>query len=147
LFFSNYFKVEERNQTVKKQYDIDANDAFWLKNSGNPFPQVAEDVDVEINKYKQEVDEVTRSCGVNSLDEMDPNDIGTGTKGLSAALQKLPELSLRKKSLDMHMNIATYLFKIIQERQLDSFFSMEESMSKMVYIYFMTHHFRQRPAF
>ena len=30
----------------------------------------------------------------------------------------------------MHMNVATLLFKIIQERQLDVMFAMEEALSK-----------------
>jgi hypothetical protein len=70
--------------------------------------------------------------GVSSLEEVDPNDFTGGAKGLSAALNKLPQLTLRKKSLDMHMNIATNLFKVIQERQLDAFFSLEETIGKMV---------------
>lgn len=122
-------KVDGKGSQI---YDVDSSDAFWKKNAGNPFPQVAEEVDTEINKYKQDVDQVTKACGVNSIEEMDPNSFGSGTKGLNQALNKLPELTLRKKSLDMHMNIATALFKHIQERQLDSFFSMEESIGKLV---------------
>ena len=124
--------LDDRGQSSQKVYDIDSNDQFWAKNAGNPFPQVAEDVDAEINKYKADVDAVTKSCGVNSIEEVDPNDFGAGAKGLSAALGKLPELTLRKKSLDMHMNIATNLLKVIQERQLDAFFSMEEAINKVV---------------
>ena len=124
--------VDERGKSVKKNYDIDVNDYFWAKNSGNPFPQVAEDVDSEITRYKTEVDQVTKAAGVSSLEEMDPNDTGASTKHLSSALKQLPELTMRKKLLDMHMNIATALFKEIQTRQLDSFLSMEESVHKLV---------------
>ena len=38
----------------------------------NPFPQVAEDVDAEINKYKADVTHITNSQGVNTLEELDP---------------------------------------------------------------------------
>ena len=115
---------------------MDPSDAFWHAHAGEPFPQVAEKVDQEINKYKSDVDAVTKSCGVNSIEEMDPNNFSAGAKGLQAALSKLPELTSRKKSLDMHMTIATSLFKHIQERQLDGFFSIEESISKLVCIGF-----------
>ena len=125
-------RVVVTTDTGRKVYDVDSADPFWLKNAGNPFPQVAEQVDQEITKYKKEVDEVTKTCGVSSLEEVDPNDLTGGAKGLSAALNKLPQLTLRKKSLDMHMNIATNLFKVIQERQLDAFFSLEESIGKIV---------------
>ncbi|KAL5036522.1 hypothetical protein BDV3_005198 [Batrachochytrium dendrobatidis] len=123
--------VDERGRPVRKNYDVDVQDAFWSKNSGNPFPQVAEDVDSEINKYKQEVDLVTRTCGVSSLEEVDPNDFTSSAKNLSSAMKQLPELTLRKKTLDMHMNMATNLFKEIQQRQLDVFFSMEEALGKL----------------
>ncbi|KAH6566460.1 hypothetical protein BASA61_005397 [Batrachochytrium salamandrivorans] len=123
--------VDERGRPVRKNYDVDVQDPFWSKNAGNPFPQVAEDVDAEINKYKQEVDQVTRSCGVSSLEEVDPNEYNSSAKTLSSAIKQLPELTLRKKTLDMHMNMATTLFKEIQERQLDAFFSMEEALSKL----------------
>ncbi|KAI8919611.1 Sec1-like protein [Entophlyctis helioformis] len=123
--------VDERGRPVKKTYDMDVSDYFWTKNAGNPFPQVAGDVDAEINKYKQEVEQVTRSCGVGSLEEVDPNDFSSSAKTLSSAMKQLPELTARKKTLDMHMNIATALFKVIQERQLDAFFTMEESIGKL----------------
>lgn len=34
-------------------------------------PQI-EDVDAEINRYKKDVDEITKSGGVSSLEELDP---------------------------------------------------------------------------
>ncbi|KAJ3297368.1 Vesicle trafficking between the ER and Golgi [Borealophlyctis nickersoniae] len=89
-----------------------------------------EDVDTEINRYKSDVAEVTRACGVDSLDQLDPNDFGANARGLSVAIKRLPELTERKRILDMHMKIATNLFKTIQDRHLDQFFSMEEAIGK-----------------
>jgi hypothetical protein len=34
----------------KKAYDLDARDFFWAKHAANPFPQVAEDIDTELNR-------------------------------------------------------------------------------------------------
>lgn len=34
----------------KKTYDLDAKDFFWAKNAQNPFPHVAEEIDLELNK-------------------------------------------------------------------------------------------------
>jgi hypothetical protein len=121
---------DERGTRTKRNYDLDSGDAFWVQNAGNPFPKVAEDIDVQINRYKAEVDTVTKSYGVNSLEAIDPNDFSGGAKHLSGAIKLLPELTARKKSLDMHMNIATNLFKQIQERQLDVLFSFEEAAPK-----------------
>lgn len=124
--------AEERGRKYKKNYDVDVSDFFWTKNAGNPFPQVAEDVDAEINKYKEEVSQVTKACGVSSLEEMDPSAaFSSTTRTLSSAIKQLPQLTLRKKILDMHMNIATSLFESVRSRELDAFFSMEESIDRL----------------
>ncbi|KAJ3116690.1 Dynein intermediate chain 2, axonemal [Phlyctochytrium bullatum] len=119
--------IEEKGMNTKKNYDLDVSDFFWSKNSGNPFPEVAEDVSAELNKYKKDIEEITKSSGVSSLDEVDPS---SNANSLKLAITALPILTERKRLLDMHMNIATALFKIIAERQLDAFFSLEESLGK-----------------
>ncbi|RKO93436.1 Sec1-like protein [Blyttiomyces helicus] len=58
------------------------------------------------------------------------SDFSSNAKGLSVAIKQLPELTERKRVLDMHMNIATSLFELIRERQLDQFFAMEENITK-----------------
>lgn len=60
----------ENGKSVKKVYDLELNDFFWAKNASSPFPQMAADVDEELNKYKSEVEEITRKCGVQSLEEL-----------------------------------------------------------------------------
>ncbi len=54
----------------KKNYDIEVGDFFWARNAATPFPQVAEDVDREINRYKRDVDEMTKANNVQSLEEI-----------------------------------------------------------------------------
>lgn len=54
----------------KKSYDLDSKDFFWAKNAANPFPQVAEDIDTELNKYKQDAAEITRSTGVSDVSDI-----------------------------------------------------------------------------
>lgn len=49
--------VDEGNS--KKSYDLAADDFFWKKNSLLPFPQVAEDIDAELTKYKEEAAQIT----------------------------------------------------------------------------------------
>ncbi|TPX32642.1 hypothetical protein SmJEL517_g04337 [Synchytrium microbalum] len=120
--------MDENGRKVKKVFDIDPIDFFWKKNAGTPFPKVAEDVDGEINRYKKDVDEITKSGGVSSLEELDPN--AFGAKGLKDAISALPELTERKRIIDMHMNLATALLKSIQERSLDTFFEMEETITR-----------------
>lgn len=54
----------------KKTYDLDSKDFFWSKNAQNPFPQVAEEIDIELNKYKQDASEITRSTGVSDVSDL-----------------------------------------------------------------------------
>ena len=57
-------------QPQKRSYDLDSKDFFWAKNASEPFPHVAEDIDSELNKYKQDAAEITRSTGVSDVNDI-----------------------------------------------------------------------------
>lgn len=62
--------VDDDGKVSKKSYDLNSNDFFWARNAGVPFPQVAEDIDAELTKYKEDVAEITRKTGASSLDDL-----------------------------------------------------------------------------
>lgn len=86
---------------VKKQsYDLTASDFFWARNASLPFPNVAEDVTNEWNKYQEDADAVTKKTGTSSLDDLngESNQFAAHLKG---AMALLPELRERKATIEV----------------------------------------------
>ena len=119
-----------------KAYDLLSTDKFWRQQKGNPFPNVAESIQEELEKYKQTETEMQKLkkqiVGDGDENEESMNHLFSNTNKLTAAVSSLPELLEMKRLLDMHTNIATALLENIKKRKLDIFFETEEKvMSKM----------------
>ncbi|KAF5547124.1 SLY1 [Fusarium subglutinans] len=114
---------------MKKGYDLTTNDFFWAKNAGSPFPQVAEDIDAELTKYKEETAAITKRTGVTNFEDLQA-DTSASAQHLKEAITLLPEMRERKGILDMHMNILAALLTGIKDRQLDNYFQLEENVVK-----------------
>ncbi|KAF1931388.1 Sec1-like protein [Didymella exigua CBS 183.55] len=115
--------------TKKQSHDLTASDYFWARNASLPFPNVAEDVTNEWNKYQQDADNVTKKTGANSLDDLngETNQFAAHLKG---AMALLPELRDRKATIEMHMNILEAVMEGIKNRKMDFYFQLEEELAK-----------------
>ena len=117
-----YFSLQELGSNKKKVYEIDALDGFMGENAGLPFPQVAENVEVQLKKYKDEFSRISALSG--------GHDDSLNSDHLRSAVSALPELNARKRVLDIHMQLASALLDKIKKRNLDAFVALEESISK-----------------
>ncbi|XP_062221375.1 SEC1 family transport protein SLY1-like [Phragmites australis] len=125
----NKLKMSADKSGPAKTYDLDDSDTFWVANSWSPFPKVAEEIEAQLAKYKQDVDEVNqRTSGSKDRVEFDGTDLIGNTKHLMNAVNSLPELTERKKMIDKHTNIATVLLGQIKERSLDEYCDCENDM-------------------
>ncbi|ESQ32873.1 hypothetical protein EUTSA_v10003843mg [Eutrema salsugineum] len=113
-----------------KQKFVDISDQFWSANGSLDFPQVAMEIETQLNKYKRDVEEVNMrtSGGRKNSAEFDGTDLIGNTKHLKDAVNSLPELTERKKVIDKHTNIATLLLGEIKERSLDVYTEKENDM-------------------
>lgn len=106
-----------------KSFELDRSDPFWVANGSLEFPDVAVEIETQLNKYKRDVEEVNRKTGGSGEVDFDGN-----TKHLMNAVNSLPELTERKNVIDKHTNIATALLGEIKERSLDSYAKKESDM-------------------
>lgn len=111
-----------------KSYELDESDPFWKENSSVPFPRVAEEVQEQLSKYKQEVDAVNRRSGSKNEIAIDEQEVLGSTKHLMSAVNSLPELTERKRIIDKHTNLAFALLDNIKARSLDSHYNLEDDM-------------------
>lgn len=117
--------TKESTDPSIKSYDVDPRDFFWNKYSQLPFPDVVENADAELNAYKNDAKEVTSKTGISSLHDIDLN--ANDTANIQQAVEKLPELTARKATLDMHMDILAALISELQAKTLDKFFEIEQN--------------------
>lgn len=103
-----------------KSYDVDESDSFWTTHAGAPFPNVAEAVHVAIEQFEKKRLEMGQQ----------QDDAAQGLdKTLMAAMGALPEMTEKKRSIDMHTNIATALLSEVKARELDMYYEMEDLFS------------------
>jgi sec1 family domain-containing protein 1 len=124
--------IDENNPAKgksKKVYDLSASDFFWTKHAGAPVVEAADSVDNELQKWREESTAMTKKAGASNFEDLQ-SETSAAAQHLKAVIGELPEMQERKATLDMHMNILTAIFNGIKNRQVDSFFQIEEEIMK-----------------
>ncbi|OII75549.1 SEC1 family protein [Cryptosporidium ubiquitum] len=116
----NRITIDDSN-SGKKVFDLDSNDEFWIKHSGEHFTQVANSVSEMLGEYNKKLSEL-------NYNSEDSSQMATN---LAVAIHALPEMTEKKRSIDTHTNIATKLVEEIKKRELDKFFEVEESFDNI----------------
>lgn len=125
VMVADVFSLKRNTIKLKeKSYDVDPKDFFWTRYSQLPFPDVVEHADAELNTYKRDAQELTNKTGITSLDDID--NLTLSTTAIQQAVDALPELTARKATLDMHMDILLSLIGELQANLLDKFFEIEQ---------------------
>ncbi|KAL8444229.1 hypothetical protein Emag_005630 [Eimeria magna] len=102
-----------------------ARDLFWREHAFSPFPVAAAAVSQMLSDYNAELAKV----GHGKPDAFAPSG-GDFSSDILKAVDALPDLADKKRSLDAHTTIATALVDAIKERELDRFFEVEQGFSQ-----------------
>eukprot|EP00439_Symbiodinium_sp_Y106_P065704 s353_g10.t1 len=101
-----------------RSYDVDEADAFWTAHAGDQFPEVLNAVPKAIEDFEKRR---TEMAGSGQEDALAP--------GLAAAINALPEMTEKKRSIDMHTNIAHALVAEVKARELDRYYEFEDQLA------------------
>ncbi|CDJ45132.1 sec1 family domain-containing protein, putative, partial [Eimeria tenella] len=106
-----------------KVFDLEKRDLFWRDHAFSPFPVAAAAVSQMLTEYNSELSRVGRA----PPDAFAQPGAGDFSSEILKAVDVLPDLADKKRSLDAHTTIATALVSAIKERALDRFFEVEQS--------------------
>ncbi|CAL1150513.1 unnamed protein product [Cladocopium goreaui] len=103
-----------------RSYDVDDQDSFWTAHAGDQFPEVLNAVPKAIEEFEKKRAEMANTGGEDGAQALAP--------GLAAAINALPEMTEKKRSIDMHTNIAHALVAEVKARELDRYYELEDQL-------------------
>lgn len=81
------------------------------ENMFKDFHEAAENVDKTLNQWKNEYDQINKMTGGGQVGDISSN--------LTSAIDQLPQMTERKKKIDMHVQIASRILSEIKRRGID----------------------------
>jgi hypothetical protein len=119
--------------TKKKTYDLNTqSDHFLHRFASVPFPEAVENNEKELAEISQ-LEASLRSKQPSGFDEATAVAAASGSKAkdLSEALENLPEILLRKQTLETHTNLMHAIMKQISTRDIPTYFELEQNLFSM----------------
>jgi hypothetical protein len=132
-------KPDAESNNRKKVYEIEPDDEFWNNNKDLSFPEVAENVGDALDKHKKQLIEFNNKTGLkidekellntdtSNTEQNNSNKIMSMNKQI---IDQVFQLATHRKRVEMHTNIAHAILQQIDQRQLDKFVNIEESLIK-----------------
>ncbi len=99
-------------------------DSFWANYAGDMFPNA---IKAHANELKEVTDKVDKMrSGLNASSDAAMGD--GGTSSIMGAVQSLPELTEKKKVLNMHVTILQSVLELVKRRSIPEFHEIEKRM-------------------
>jgi hypothetical protein len=108
--------LKEDNKTDQCELDFNTDDILG-ENETLGFHEAGPNIDQHFKQFAAEYSKMTGSRQSANISD-----------DLTHALDKLPVLTEKKRKVDMHLKVASYVFKQIQERSLDKLQDIEEEI-------------------
>jgi len=103
---------------VRKHFDMDDSDEFWMEHAGEPLPVVGEAIHAVVEELRaEEVNLRRNSCP--------HGDVQTHLQSLAAAMEVLPDMSGKKRNISKHYSVASALLTEVHNRKLHHIYEME----------------------
>ena len=100
-------------------------DEILRANAFKDFHEAAENVDRSMTQWKEEYDRISKEQGVAGSSPSQVSDISSS---LTSAMDLIPQMTERKKKIEMHVQIATKILSEIKRRSIDKLQDFEDEL-------------------
>eukprot|EP00347_Sterkiella_histriomuscorum_P002792 403366783 len=118
---NNQFQHYDETSKQQLTYDIDfSSDEILKENAFKEFGEAAPNVDKALSAWKVEYDKISS--------QTNPGQVNDISQTLTSAMDQIPQMTERKKKIDMHINVASKVLEHIKRRGIDKLQDVEDEI-------------------
>jgi hypothetical protein len=118
---NNQFQYFEDPKSQPETYELDfPSDDILLANAFKDFHEAAENVDRSMTQWKEEYDQISKKQASQQVTDI--------SSTLTTAMDQIPQMTERKKKIEMHVQIATKILSEIKRRAIDKLQDFEDEL-------------------